>query len=433
MGPLSLGLALGYTSPTQPGIMKDLKLSIPQYSFFGSLVNVGAMAGAIVSGQIADRIGRKGALVAASIPDVIGWILTFFSEETYLLYLGRFLLGFGGGLISFTVPVYIAEISPRHLRGTLGTMHQLALTIGIMLAYLGGLFLDWRPLAIVGAIPGILLVIGLIFVCETPRWLGKAGRTEELKSALKLLRGKNVDISAEFSDIQTASEISKLQENVHISELLKRRLFRPLVAGIGLQILQQFSGVNGVLLYSGEIFRTVGFKSANVASFGLGFLQVIMTVAAAGLMDKAGRRLLLMVSAGGMALSSFLVGSSFYLRSFYQFHMSPGMDTFINVLAFSSLLVYIASFSFGMGAIPWIIMSEVFPARVKGIAGSFATLVNWSSSWAVTMAFNFLLTWSAEGSFWLFGFVCLLSVAFVAMFVPETRGRTLEQIESSFK
>ncbi|XP_024534160.1 sugar transporter ERD6-like 4 [Selaginella moellendorffii] len=431
LGTLSLGIALGYTSPTQADIIHDLHLSLSQYSFFGSLVNLGCMVGAVSSGRIADSLGRKGALVAAAIPNLVGWIMVAMAKDLQFLYIGRFLKGLGGGIVSFTVPTYIAEVSPKHMRGTLGAMHQLAVTVGIMMAYMGGLFFQWRMLALIATIPGALLLIGLCFIIETPRWLGNADRNKDLATALQRLRGKDYNISSELSEIQNAAEVSRLQPSVLVTELFQWRLFRPLLAGIGVMALQQFSGINGIMLYAGEIFSTVGFKSPNAASLLLAMLQVAVTLTSAGLMEKAGRRLLLLLSSGGMALSAFLVGFSFFLRNIKN--PSPEMDTFINVLALCSLLFYVVSFSFGLGAIPWVIMSEIFPSRVKGLAGSLATLVNWSCAWAVTLTFNFLLNWTSYGCFWLYASICLATVIFVALFVPETRGRTLEQIEASFK
>ncbi|KAL3685403.1 hypothetical protein R1sor_003425 [Riccia sorocarpa] len=431
LGPISFGFAMGFSSPVQQSIINSLNLSLSQFSMFGSLVNVGAMLGAILSGKVADYCGRKGALVVAAIPHLLGWILTVFAQNVVMLYTARLLVGFGVGIISFAVPIYIAEIAPRQLRGTLGTANQLAVTIGIVLAYFAGLFLEWRYLAAAGMIPCTLLLIGLFFIPESPRWLGKGGHDEELTAALQALRGKDADISSELNDIKSAVEEMKLQPEVKFSDLFERRLSRPLLIAVGLSVLQQFSGINAIMFYAGAIFKSAGFSNSNVATLGLGSIQVFMTAVAASLMDKAGRRLLLMVSAGGLAVSAFLVGFSFYLQE--QLSHPSHMDTFISMLSLISMLVYIISFSLGMGAIPWIIMSEVFPNHIKGIAGSLATLANWASSWAVTMTFNFMLEWSAAGSFWIFAGECAFTVVFVALLVPETRGRTLEEIEAFFK
>jgi SP family facilitated glucose transporter-like MFS transporter 8 len=433
LGPLSLGFAIGFTSPTQAAITRDLNFSIAQFSTFGSILNVGCMIGAIISGRLADFFGRRRALLLAVIPLLAGWALITVGKSATPLIIARTLIGFGGGVISFTVPMYIGEISPKHLRGTLGTMNQLFITIGITLAYTLGMFFNWRFLAVLGGVPVVALIAGLLFVPESPRWLAKAGKREELSSCLQKLRGKDYNIANEIADIQAAMEASNALPSVKLSDLKQRKLFRPLIAGIGLMVLQQFSGINAVMLYANSIFSTAGVSNPDVASVALGTLQVFMTLAAAGLMDKAGRRILLMVSAGGMALSCFLVGFSFYLRELQPEKMSEALNTFISELALVSLLVYIATFSLGIGAIPWIIMSEIFPAHVKGVAGSVATLINWFCSYAVTMIFNYMLLWSSTGSFWIFAAECVGTVVFVALYVPETRGRTLEQIEASFK
>lgn len=221
------------------------------------------------------------------------------------------------------------------------------------------------------------------------------------------------------------------QSRIKFCELFERRYALPLTIGIGLLLLQQLSGVNGIMFYSTSIFKSAGISSANAASLGLGAVQVLTTGLTVCLMDKAGRRLLLMVSSGGMAICHFLVGLSFYLKS----HMEGASqyETFFSVLALTSLLIFIVSFSLGMGAIPWIIMSEILPLNVKGLAGSVATLANWMTSWVVTMTINLLMQWSYAGTFTLYSVVCTFTLAFVVLCVPETKGRTLEEIQASFR
>jgi MFS family permease len=200
-----------------------------QFSTFGSILNVGCMLGAILSGKIADYLGRKHALLVAVVPELVGWILIVFGQNPISLIIARFLVGLGGGIISFTVPMYIGEIAPKHMRGGLGTMNQFAITVGITLSYLLGIWVNWRMLALLGALPEIILIFGLFLIPESPRWLAKAAHKEELTSSLQKLRGKDFNISHEISDIQAAVEASNSLPAVKWGDLMQPKLFRPLI------------------------------------------------------------------------------------------------------------------------------------------------------------------------------------------------------------
>ncbi|KAI5073029.1 hypothetical protein GOP47_0011042 [Adiantum capillus-veneris] len=429
LGPIQFGFCIGYTSPTQESIMTSLDLTTTEFSWFGSLSNVGAMVGALISGQLADYLGRKGCLVCAAIPNIAGWLVIASAGGAPSLYAGRLLVGLGVGIISFTVPVYIAEIAPKHLRGLLGTINQFSVTTGILIAYLLGIVLSWRILAFIGIAPCSLLLIGLFFIPESPRWLAKTSHSSALKAALVALRGKHCDVSQELYEIEDGVEASRAQGKVKVTDLFQQQYRKPLIVGVGLLCLQQLVGVNALLFYASSIFESAGVSAGSLASLALAALQVVMTAVSAILMDRAGRRLLLMVSSGGMCVTCFLVGLSYYLQA----HADSSLQTFVGIMALISLLVYIICFSLGLGAIPWIMMSEVFPSNVKGLAGSLATLVNWLAGWVVTLCFNPMLEWSSAGSFVIFAGICAITLVFVALRVPETKGKTLEEIQAHFR
>ncbi|KAF4346247.1 hypothetical protein F8388_002782 [Cannabis sativa] len=401
LGPIQFGFTSGFSSPTQAAITKDLGLSVSE------------------------------SLMIAAIPNIIGWLAISFAKDSSFLYMGRLLEGFGVGIISYVVPVYIAEISPQNLRGSLGSVNQLSVTAGIMLAYLLGLFVPWRILAVLGALPCIILIPGLFFIPESPRWLAKMGKTDDFEVSLQVLRGFDADISAEVNDIKRSVASSSKRSTINFAELKQRRYYMPLTIGIGLLVLQQISGINGVLFYSSTIFEAAGVKSGNAATFGLGAIQVLATLVTTWLVDKAGRRLLLIVSSAGMTLSLLVVAVAFYLKDAVS--SDSGLYSTMSILSVVGVVAMVVAFSLGVGAIPWIIMSEILPVNIKSLAGSVATLANWFTAWVVTMTANLLLNWSSGGTFTIYMIVSAFTVIFVAKLVPETKGRTLEEIQSSFR
>ncbi|XP_057960869.1 sugar transporter ERD6-like 5 [Malania oleifera] len=422
-GSYVFGSAVGFSSPAQAGIMDDLGLSIAEYSVFGSILTIGAMLGAVMSGRIADLFGRRGTMWFSEVFCIIGWLGILFSKGCLSLDLARLSMGYGIGLLSYVVPVYISEITPKNLRGGFATVNQLMICCGVSVMYLIGTVLTWRTLAVIGVIPCVTQLVGLFYAPESPRWLAKLGRWKDCETALERLRGHGANISQEAAEIREYTEAVQHLSEARILDLFQWKYAHSLIVGVGLMVLQQFGGVNGIAFYASAIFVSAGF-SGRIGTVSMVVVQVPMTLLGVLLMDKSGRRPLLLVSAAGTCVGCFLIGLSFSLQDLQQWNFSP-------FLALAGVLVFTGSFSLGMGGVPWVIMSEIFPINTKGSAGSLVTLVNWFGSWIISYAFNFLMKWSSAGTFFIFSSICGFSILFVAKLVPETKGRTLEEIQAS--
>ncbi|KAL6890546.1 hypothetical protein ACP4OV_008801 [Aristida adscensionis] len=430
-GSFEFGISVGYSSPAQPGIMRDLNLSLAEYSVFGSIMTIGAMLGAIASGIVADRVGRRCAMAIADVLCILGYLLITFSQNFLWLDIGRLSIGCGIGLLSYVVPVctksrksmsptfqsFISRKQPPYM--------QFMICCGASLAYALGTFITWRTLAIIGLVPCLLQLVGLLVIPESPRWLARFGHSGSFKTALQKLRGKGADISEEAAEIKDFTEKLRHLPKSKMLDLFQKDYIHAVTVGVGLMVLQQFGGVNAICFYASEIFVSAGFSSGNTGMLAMVAVQVPMTGLGVLLMDKAGRRPLLMVSAAGTCLGCLLVGLSFLSK---EQHWKMDLNI---VLALAGILIFTGSFSLGMGGIPWVIMSEIFPINMKGSAGSLVTLVSWLGSWIVSYAFNFLLVWNSYGTFFLFASICGLTVVFVERLVPETKGRTLEEIQAS--
>ncbi|XP_075657143.1 sugar transporter ERD6-like 5 isoform X4 [Castanea sativa] len=342
----------------------------------------------------------------------------------WLLDLGRLSLGFGFGLTCYVVPTYLSEITPKNLRGGITSVSMAMMPLSVSVAYLIGSVINWRALALIGAIPCLLQLFGLFFIPESPRWLAKIGREKEFEAALQHLRGKNVNISDEAADIKDYTEnIQKIPED-KILDLFQQKYAHLHIVGIGLMVLQQFGGLNGYTYYMNEIFELAGVPS--ITGFIVVSIPQIPAIALGSiLIEKFGRRTLLMVCVTGECLGCFLTGLSFVLQNLnWWMEAAP-------TLVLSGIVVFKVSYSLGVGSIPWIIISEIFPINIKGSAGSICNAVNWFCTWLVSFTFNFLVEWSLAGTFFIYGSMSCLGVLFIAKLVPETKGRTLEEIQAS--
>ncbi|XP_076910837.1 sugar transporter ERD6-like 16 isoform X2 [Bidens hawaiensis] len=425
-GSTEFGACVGFSAPAQAAICNDLDLSVAEYSLFGSIITIGAMIGAVTSGRIADTVGRKGAMALSSVICIAGWLAIYEAMGSVLLDTGRFFTGYGIGIFTFVVPVYIAEISPKELRGGLTTLNQFMIVTGSSISFLLGTVVSWRTLALTtGLAPCILLIAGLFFIPESPRWLANAGRKVEFEQALRKLRGPKANIDAEANEIHVHILTLHRLPDATLLDLFEPEYIKPVMISVGLMICQQSGGINGIGFYASETFQFAGLKSAKTGTIAYALIQIPITIVGMVLIDKAGRRILLLISTCGTCFGCFVTGTAFFFKN------QGILLEWVPFLAASGVLMFIAWFSVGMGAIPWLIMSEIFPLHIKGVAGSLACIVNWMGAWVVSYSFNFLVNWNPAGTFWLFSGFGIFNLIFVAKCVPETKGKSLEEIQAS--
>ncbi|KAL0758503.1 hypothetical protein Bca101_074653 [Brassica carinata] len=305
----------------------------------------------------------------------------------------------------------------------LTTLNQILICTGVSVSFIIGTMVTWRVLALIGLVPCAVSFLGLFCIPESPRWLAKMGRDTEFEAALRKLRGKKTDVSEEAAEIQDYIETLERLPKAKALDLFQRRYIRSVLIAFGLMVFQQFGGINGICFYTSSIFEQAGFPT-RLGMIIYAVLQVVITALNAPIVDRAGRKPLLLVSATGLVIGCLITAVSFYLKAHDLAHEA------VPVLAVVGIMMYIASFSAGMGAMPWVVMSEIFPINIKGVAGGMATLVNWFGAWAVSYTFNFLMSWSSYGTFIIYAVINALAIVFVIAVVPETKGKTLEEIQA---
>ncbi|XP_030545496.2 sugar transporter ERD6-like 10 isoform X2 [Rhodamnia argentea] len=389
-GSIATGCAVGYSSPVKSGIMEDLGLSVAAYSLFGSMLTIGGLTAALVNGTITDMIGRKRTMWLSQILSTAGWLSIALTKNAWWLDAGRALIGFGVGLTGYVVHVYIAEITPKNVRGAFASFNSFMLACGFSLAYFIGTIVSWRALALIGGIPGVIQIFSLYFIPESPRWLVKVGQKQEFEAALQRLRGKSADISQEATDITIYTETFERQSWSRFSDVFQQRYAHSLTVGLGLMLLQQFGGVSAFSYYASTIFESADF-STSIGTRSVAIVTMPALAITVILTDRAGRQPLLMVSSAGVCLSCLILGLLFYMQDLHNWKdVTP-------ILVFLAILAYFVFASVGMQGLPWILMSEIFPVNVRGRAGSLVTFTHWSCSWIVSYTFNFMFEWSAPG------------------------------------
>jgi len=426
------GLLFGFDTAVVSGAIGFMKLRFDlnemQVGWAVSSLIVGCILGAAVSGWFSDKFGRKKVLIAAAVLFVASSVGSAVPETFAGYAIARMIGGIGIGITSTLCPLYNAEIAPAAFRGRLVALNQFATVTGIFLVYfvntyIAGLGNDawdiesaWRWMFGVGVVPGVLFLILLFFVPESPRWLVKQGRAAEALPILIRIHG----------EAGAKREALDIQASFREGEAPLRDLFRPglrfaLFVGVGLAVLQQVTGINAVMYYAPEIFKQAGAgtNASLVQTILVGFVNFAFTILAIWLIDKVGRKALLLAGASLMAVSLFVIGTAF------QTGYLPGG------LVLTFILIYVASFAISLGPVVWVMLSEIFPNRYRGRATAIAAMSLWIADYVVSQSFPPLLVTAGPGAtFYLFALLSVATVLFTWKAVPETKGKSLEDMEA---
>jgi sugar porter (SP) family MFS transporter len=422
------GLLFGYDTGVVSGALLFLQhdfggLTSFQQELVTSLLLVGAAVGALFAGRIADRIGRRLTVLGTAVIFVVGVMLAAFAPTFPVLLIARVVIGLAVGSASMVVPLYIGELAPPAIRGGLVSLNQLAITSGILVSYLVDYWLQdtksWRLMFGLAAIPAVLLFAGMLFQRESPAWLIEKGRDDEARAVLARLRAPG-EIEPEIAEVHRVTSTKKLGAR----DLLAASIRPMLVVGVMLAIFQQITGINTVIYYAPTLLSSAGFgtNGALIANVVNGGVNVIMTIVAIRLLDRVGRRTLLLTGTVGMAVGMFITAFSF--AGGEQLH---GVTAVTAVLG---LLIYTGSFAIGLGPVFWLLIAEIYPLRIRGAAMSVATIANWAANFVVTI--SFLTIKNAIGGlgvFLLFGCLTLVALLYFFRRVPETKGRSLQELE----
>ena len=419
------GLLFGFDTAIVAGATRYLKdqfaLSSLQEGWAVSVVLIGCMFGAGLAGPISDRIGRRRLMLVSAVLFFVSALGCAFPQNIFQFVLFRFVGGLGIGSASILAPLYIAEVSPARIRGALVSVNQMAIVTGILLAYFVNWAFagvgpsNWRWMYGMGAVPSLVFFGLLLRVPESPRWLVKMEREPE---ALAVLSRVN-DHAAADEEVRSIKE-TLLLEKGSLAELFRPGFRQAIFIAIVLAVLQQITGINAILYYAPRIFERAGFEriSAIGQSTIVGFVNMLFTVVAILLVDKVGRKPLLLIAAAGMGLSQLLLGAAFKVE-----HLAGSAILLL-------ILLYIAFFAMAMGPIVWVVLSEIFPTRMRGSAMAIATVALWVADFAVTLSFPVIADRLNETTaFWFYALMCAVDFLFMLFLLPETKGKTLEEIE----
>ncbi|XP_066500509.1 solute carrier family 2, facilitated glucose transporter member 6 isoform X2 [Hoplias malabaricus] len=394
-----------------------------------------------------DRTGRKLSIMLSAVPSCVGYLLMGSAQNIWMLLLGRFLTGIAGGITASSIPVYVSEISHPGVRGALGSCPQITAVFGSLALYAFGLVLPWRWLAVAGEVPVLIMLLLLCFMPKSPRYLITHGQRDEACRALKWLRGPDSDYMTELNRIERSINS---QVGLQWSDLKSPFYYKPILISVSMRFLQQMTGVTPILVYLESIFNktNITLKPEYDAAI-VGAVRLFSVIIAASLMDRAGRKTLLYTSGFLMYLATLTMTMYTHAMTFdsknvtleagvqlteeHGTAMVPAPDP-ITLIPLISTMIIIFGYAMGWGPITWLLMSEILPLGARGVASGLCVVVSWVTAFALTQLFMHAVdAYGLFAPFLFFSVVCVVNIIFTAVCVPETKGRTLEEIENYFR
>lgn len=432
----ALGTCVGWTSPTLPKLKHNTTenplpeaITLSQEGWISSLVTIGALVVALFAGPLGGRFGKKLILLLGGCLIEVAYILLLLANNFWMIYIGRFLQGVAGGLIIATLPMYVGEIATNDIRGATGSLMTLFMVGGIVFAYSIGPFVSYATLQWCCMALPIIFFAAFIFMPETPYYLAKNGRTEDLWKSLKFLRATNdKTIEAEINQIQGTIDEESSRKASFFEIFRDRGNVKGLLICCGLLMFAQLSGTTAVTFNSQSIFESAHSSlDPAVASIILALTQLVSNLLTPFVIELTGRKIILLISAVGMAISLFALGGFFYLQTF------GNVSSSIMWIPVTALILFNISYAFGFGPVPYAVLGEIFPSNVKPAAASIASEVSWVTTFVVTRWFPELNALGEYYAFFIFGVLITISIFYVLFYVVETKGLSLEEIQAKLR
>lgn len=430
LGGLLSGFDTGVVSGALLFINETWAISPFEQGWIVSAAIVGAVIGAAMNGSLSDIYGRKKIIVATGVIFAAGSLMCAYATTPYWLIAARVVIGLAVGMVNFVVPLYLSEIAPQKIRGMLVSLFQLAITAGILFSYLinrvfANAEYNWRWMLGAGLVPAVILLVGITFLGDTPRWLISKKRDDEAREIFLKINPED-DAEAHIKEVRATIQGNSPSKK---QKVFQKWMLMPVFVGVGMMFMQICTGINTIIFYTTTIFKIAGFAdniSAIYATIGIGAVNFLMTFVAIFFTDRWGRKPLLYVGLWGVLIALLALGGAF--------HFAAELGDNLKWIAVASVVLYITAFAMSLGPIGWIMVSEILPLKIRGFAMSLCTVANFGFNFIVVLSFLPLIHSIGEAyTFWIFAGIAVLSLLFTYFLVPETKGISLEKIEKNWR